>query len=105
MTEEFKSKIVWQENKDFGKVCTLTERALNDIINEATKELQKDLDHKKIAIKTRNKRIDELEKQIEKMKCCAICKHNKGGCSYHHNWTKDCLENNHKYFELKEVKE
>lgn len=47
----------------------------------------------------------ELKEQIEKMKCCAICNHNKGGCSYHHNWTKDCLENNHKYFELKELAE
>ena len=51
------------------------------------------------------RKITELEAQIEKMKCCEICSHNKGGCSYHHNWTKDCLENNHKYFELKEIKE
>ena len=43
----------------------------------------------------------KLEAQIEKMKCCEICSHNRGGCSYHHNWTKDCLENNHKYFELR----
>ena len=43
----------------------------------------------------------KLEQQIEKMKCCEICSHNRGGCSYHHNWTKDCLENNHKYFELR----
>ena len=42
MTEELKSKIVWQEDKDFGKVCTLTESALNGIINEATKELQEE---------------------------------------------------------------
>ena len=46
-------------------------------------------------------RIVELEAQIERMKCCEICSHNRGGCSYHHNWTKDCLENNHKYFELR----
>ena len=46
--------------------------------------------------------IAELKAQIEKMKCCEICNHNRGGCSYHHNWTKECLENKHKYFELKE---
>ena len=46
--------------------------------------------------------IKELKAQIEEMKCCEICKHNRDGCSYHHNWTKKCLENNHKYFELKE---
>ena len=44
MAEELKSKIVWQEDKDFGKVCTLTESALNGIINEATKELQEELE-------------------------------------------------------------
>ena len=48
--------------------------------------------------------IKEMGEQIEKMECCEICSHNKGGCSYHHNWTKDCLENNHKYFELRSVK-
>ena len=45
---------------------------------------------------------EQLKAQIEKMKCCEICNHNRGGCSYHHNWTKECLENKHKYFELKE---
>ena len=69
-----------------------------------------------LAIEGRDMKIDELEEQnsqmfntialqeqqIEKMKCCEICNHNKGGCSYHQNWTKECLENNHKYFELKE---
>ena len=40
---------------------------------EATKELQEDLEHKKIAIKTRNKRIKDLEKQIEKMKNWCNC--------------------------------
>ena len=44
-------------------------------ITEATKELQEDLEHKKIAIKTRNKRIKNLEAQIEKMKCCNNCKY------------------------------
>ena len=35
-------------------------------IEIATKELQEDLEHKKIAIQTRKARIKELEKQIEK---------------------------------------
>ena len=46
----------------------------------ATKELQEDLDHKKIALKSRKARIKELEKQIEKMKCWCNCQ----------NW-KNCL--------------
>ena len=67
-------------------------------------------------IEGRDIKIDELEEknsqmfntialqeqQREKMKCCEICNHNRGGCSYHHNWTKECLENKHKYLELKE---
>ena len=61
--EELKSKIVWQEDKDFGKVCTLTESALNGIIAEATKG---------------------LEQQIEKMKNCRNCKNEKieGACGH-----------------------
>ena len=98
MTEELKSKIVWQEDKDFGKVCTLTESALNDIINEATKELQEEMKGQKEYIKylkrqrqggiqkqyNKVEKIKELEKQIEKMKCCYNCsKWNDGEC-------KDC---------------
>ena len=142
MTEELKTKIVWQEDKDLGKVCTFTESALNGIINEATKELQtqveqlvylhnedvntikllnkqkkelqekldffltekvdgkeyrpkwelekleKELKAEKEYSATLRKEIDEytnshtlcakykeLEKQIEKMKCCAKCSH------------------------------
>jgi hypothetical protein len=56
MTEELKSKIVWQKGKDFGKVCTLTESALNGIINEATKELQEELKNWK----------DEWQEQVQK---------------------------------------
>ena len=50
------------------------------------------------------KRITELEAQIEKMKRCIICKHYSciSGCSYHSNWAKDCKENGMKLFELKE---
>jgi hypothetical protein len=48
----------------------------------------------------------ELKAQIEKMKCCEICKHYQGeSCNYHSNWVKDCKENGMKLFELKEIKE
>ena len=63
-------------------------------ITELTEENNKLLD----VINNQDVKIADLEKQIEKMKCCEICNHNKGGCSYHQNWTKECLENNHKYF-------
>ena len=63
--EGIKSKIVWQEDKDFGKVCTLTESALNSIINEATKNLKAECG---LAIEGRDIKIMELEAQIEKMK-------------------------------------
>ena len=54
----------------------------------------------------REKRIAELEAQIEKMKRCEICKHYQGeSCNYHSNWVKDCKENGMKLFELKEIKE
>lgn len=38
--------------------------------------LKQDLEHKKIAIRSRNARIKELKTQIEKMKCCENCKYN-----------------------------
>lgn len=43
------------------------------IVEEATNELLEDLKHKKIAIQNRKARIKDLEKQIEKMKCCENC--------------------------------
>ncbi len=56
--------------------------------------------------KPREKRIAELEAQIEKMKCCEICRHHKwGSCNYHSLWVNDCKENGMKLFELKEIKE
>lgn len=54
-TKELQEEVnEWKENAE----CALKEQ----------KMLQEDLGHKKIAIKTRNKRIKELEAQIEKMK-------------------------------------
>ena len=71
--------------------------------NEELKHNKKTVAHLADCLEEKMKeRIEELEQQIEKMKCCEICNHNRGGCSYHHNWTKECLENKHKYFELKE---
>ena len=52
------------------------------------------------------KRIAELEEQIEKMKRCKICNHFRGGsCSYHSLWVKDCKANGKKLFELRENEE
>ena len=53
-----------------------------DAINWATKELQDKIADIKancdLAIEGRDVKIIELEKQIEKMKCCANCKSFKG---------------------------
>ena len=95
MAEELKAQIVWQDDKDFGKVCTLTESAFDGIINETTKELQeenKQLKKKLVQTQdavtmqmyTNKANKEQFEKQIEKMKCCYNCsKWNDGEC-------KDC---------------
>lgn len=55
---------------------------------------------------SREKRIAELEAQIEKMKMCEICKHYRWNhCSYETNILADCIQNKLKHFELKEIKE
>lgn len=55
---------------------------------------------------SREKRIAELEAQIEKMKMCEICKHYRWNhCSYETNIQADCIQNKLKHFELKEIKE
>lgn len=61
MTEELKAQIVWQDDKDFGKVCTLTESALDGIINETTKELQEGLK----VTETLNKSLNVMNKELE----------------------------------------
>jgi len=48
--------------------------------------LKQDLEHKKIAILSRNARIKELEAQIEKMKCPQNC---KNGSVY--NWSDNSI--------------
>ena len=57
----------------------MSEHVLWETIDEQKRkiaDLEQDLKHKKIAIRSRNARIKELEKQIEKMKCCENCKYN-----------------------------
>ena len=54
-------------------------------------------------IEPREKCIEELEKQIEKMKRCEICKHYRWNhCSYEIHISEDCIQNKLKHFELKE---
>lgn len=54
----------------------------------------------------KHNKIVELQAQIEKMKCCEMCRHHKwGSCNYHSLWVNDCKENGMKLFELKEIKE
>ncbi len=54
----------------------------------------------------REKRIEELQAQIEKMKRCEICKHYpEGSCEYQYYSQQVCKENGMKLFELKEIKE
>lgn len=54
----------------------------------------------------REKRIAELEQQIEKMKRCEICKHYRWNCCANEiRFIKDCIHNKMKHFELREIKE
>lgn len=55
---------------------------------------------------TLQEHIEKLEKQIEEMKRCEICKHFRWNCcSYEISITKDCIQNKMKHFELKEIKD
>jgi recombinational DNA repair protein RecR len=47
----------------------------NAILSESAAINQKGLEYKVSVIEQRNKRIAELEQQIEKMKVCSNCKH------------------------------
>ena len=50
-----------------------------------------------------NQRIADLEKQIEKMKRCEMCKnHNWQGCVFSSEKRLDCINNKRNLFELKE---
>lgn len=56
-------------------------------------------------ITQRLKRIEELEKQIEKMKCCGNCSHrhywgNELGCNLDYDKEDECNHNNKKYWEF-----
>ena len=48
--------------------------AVLQIVNKCTADLEQDLEHKKIAIRSRNAKIKKLEAQIEKMKNRCNCK-------------------------------
>ena len=66
---------------DNRKWCSIqNECFVVNAITEATKELQEELKHKKIAIQTRKARIKDLKKQIDKMKNQWNCKNNNGHC-------------------------
>lgn len=69
--KEFVSKIASGTSQEMDYYANI----LVEFVNETTKELQEDLKHKKIAIQNRKARIKDLEKQVEKMKCCGNCKH------------------------------
>ena len=92
MAEEAYAKDVQYIGMSANIIYKLGFKAGHDI---ATKEMQEDLKHKKIAIKTRKARIKDLEKQIEKMKCCTNCKHSR--TEYEH-----CKTDKHEKWELKE---
>ena len=65
--------------KEYIKSLEEENNKLLDVINNQDvkiADLEQDLKHKKIAIQTRNKRIADLEKKIEKMKCCGNCRYN-----------------------------
>ena len=58
-------------------------------------EIQKNSEHWYNKYKDAEKRIAELEAQIEKMKCCNNCKHSR--TEYEH-----CRTNKHEKWEIKE---
>ena len=89
--KEFVSKIASGTSQEMDHYANL----LVEFANEVTKELQEDLKHKKVAIQNRKVRIKDLEKQIEKMKCCMNCRHSR--TEYEH-----CKTDKHEKWEIKE---
>ena len=64
-------------------------------------ELEDKLANADYQLEGRDVKIKELETQIEKMRCCQICKHYQWeSCNYHSLSAKDCKANNHRLFEL-----
>lgn len=101
MTKEGLEKEVeeYLENEHCKNVCACDE----------VEECKKGIRIKELIVnfsEPREKRIAELEAQIEKMKMCEICKHYRWNhCSYETNILADCIQNKLKHFELKEIKE
>ena len=75
MIKEHTSEEIKYRLSDLGaQIGSIAIKYITDL-EKQIKELQEDLDHKKIALKSRKARIKELENQIEKMKVCSNCKH------------------------------
>ena len=69
--------------------------------------MKKPIDMNLVQLKAENielkAEIKSLEAQIEKMKCCEMCKnHNWQGCVFSSEERLDCMNNKRKLFELKE---
>ena len=132
--ERIKKGLNFHSEGGVYNLCTLTETALREIVEDAVKfyekqqkidalhiiELQKqngeltdeltltnnECKDMREELKQRIRENQKLCEQIEKMKRCEICKHYQGeSCNYHSNWVKDCKENGMKLFEIKEIKE
>ena len=76
MEEEIrqKAKLFIESHKENKYMFNISlENLLTLFATEITKELQQDIKHKKIAIQNRKAKIKDLNKQIEKMKCCYNC--------------------------------
>lgn len=68
MTKEHTSEEIKYRLSDLGVQIGNIAIEYISKLEKQNKELQEDLGHKKIAIKTRKARIKDLEEQIEKMK-------------------------------------
>jgi hypothetical protein len=73
--EKIKKGLIFHSENGVDNLCTLTETALRELLDEASKD--KVVEHFEAYGQCRDsRRIAELEAQIEKMKCCENCKYN-----------------------------
>ena len=97
------------------KICEYTDQIhrdcfVNGYVTGAMKREQKIADLKAncdLAIEGRDLKIKELEKLVEKMKCCGNCIHrhywgNELGCNLDLDKQFECDNNNKKYWEFSE---
>lgn len=76
----------------------------NGELTDKVKELEKELEFEKSINGefTAIKKLRELEAQIEKMKCCEMCKnYNWQGCVFSSEERLGCINNKRKLFELR----